>query len=76
MEKRTELGALWVKRSAKGEYMTGTITVNGEKMPVVVFYNANKKNEKEPDWRILPSQPRDASEGNALPEREDLEMPF
>lgn len=51
-----ELGALWVKHSAKGEYMTGTI--NGVK--VVVFRNNNKREDRHPDWRVLKSQPREA----------------
>lgn len=50
-----ELGALWVKQSAKGEYMTGTI--NGVK--VVVFRNNNKREEKHPDWRVMKSVPRE-----------------
>jgi uncharacterized protein (DUF736 family) len=57
-----ELGALWVKQSAKGEYMTGTI--NGVK--VVVFRNSKKSEEKHPDWRVLKSQPREAK-GNDFP---------
>ncbi len=51
-----EIGALWVKTGAKGEYLTGT--VNGEK--VVVFKNSYKQpGEKSPDWRVLKSKPRD-----------------
>lgn len=50
-----ELGALWLKSGAKGEYMTGTI--NGEK--VVCFRNARKQSDKSPDWRVLKSVPRD-----------------
>ena len=50
-----EIGALWIKTSAKGlEFMSGT--VNGQ--DVVLFRNTNKKNEKQPDWRVLKSQPR------------------
>lgn len=48
-----ELGALWVKTSSRGEYMTGTI--NG--VAVVVFRN-EKRNDKQPDWRVLKSQPK------------------
>lgn len=51
-----ELGALWIKSGAKGEYMTGTIS--GVK--VVVFKNTNKREDKHPDWRVLKSQPREA----------------
>ncbi len=50
-----ELGALWVKTSAKGvEFMSGTI--NG--VEVVCFRNMNKSGN-QPDWRVLKSQPRD-----------------
>jgi uncharacterized protein (DUF736 family) len=50
-----ELGALWLKSGAKGEYyMTGTI--NGEK---VVCFRARKQSDKSPDWRVLKSVPRD-----------------
>lgn len=56
MANSEELGALWVKTSSRGEYMTGTI--NGVK--VVVFKNDRKgDNEKAPDWRVLKSTPRD-----------------
>lgn len=51
-----ELGALWEKSGAKGPYMTGTI--GGIK--VVVFKNAGKSSEKQPDWRVLKSKPKDA----------------
>lgn len=51
-----ELGALWEKSSSRGPYMTGTI--NGE--PVVVFKN-DKKTDKQPDWRVLKSKPRDTA---------------
>ena len=50
-----ELGALWVKSGAKGEYMTGTI--NGQ--PVVCFRNKSD-NPKAPAWRVLKSKPKDA----------------
>jgi uncharacterized protein (DUF736 family) len=49
-----ELGALWVKQSDRGEYMTGT--VNG--VQVVVFRNGNKREgSNAPDWRVLKSKP-------------------
>jgi hypothetical protein len=51
-----ELGALWLKSGAKGDYMTGTI--NG--VPVVVFKNERKvEGSKQPDWRVLKSKPRE-----------------
>lgn len=51
-----ELGALWQKSSAKGDYMTGT--VNG--VAVVLFRNKYKQNgDKQPDWRVFKSAPRE-----------------
>jgi uncharacterized protein (DUF736 family) len=50
-----ELGALWIKSSARGEYMTGTI--NGQ--PVVVFRNDRKLDgSKQPDWRVMKAKPK------------------
>jgi uncharacterized protein (DUF736 family) len=50
-----ELGALWIKTSARGEYMTGTI--NGQ--PVVLFRNDRKAaGSNQPDWRVLKSKPK------------------
>jgi len=54
-----ELGALWIKKGAKGQYMTGILTIDGVATPIVCFSNQNKKNPKEPDWRILRSVPKE-----------------
>lgn len=56
-----EIGALWKKTSAKGDYFTGT--VNGER--IVVFANGNKANDKAPDFRILKSKPREQAAPDA-----------
>ncbi|HXG71309.1 MAG TPA: hypothetical protein VNJ04_11955 [Gemmatimonadaceae bacterium] len=59
-----ELGALWTKQSARGDYMTGTI--NGE--PVVLFKNDRKvEGDKQPTWRVLKSKPREERETVARP---------
>jgi hypothetical protein len=47
-----EIGALWIRTSAKGDYMTGE--VNGVK--VVCFRNKGT-HEKAPAWRVLKSKP-------------------
>ncbi len=66
MEK--EIGVLWVKNSPKGQYMTGSIEVNGEKIALVCFLNSNKKEAKHPDWRIMKAKPRENDQPlNALP---------
>lgn len=50
-----ELGALWSKQSARGEYLTGNI--NG--IEVVCFRNDKATAEnKQPYWRVLKSQPK------------------
>lgn len=48
-----ELGALWVRSSAKGDFMTGT--VNG--VDVVCFANKSD-NPKAPKWRVMKSKPK------------------
>jgi hypothetical protein len=56
-----ELGALWIKSSSNGEYMTGTI--NGQ--PVVVFRNNRKaEGSNQPDWRVLKSKPKEQREAS------------
>lgn len=47
-----ELGALWTKQGAKGEYMTGM--VNGQ---AVVCFKNDRKTGNQPDWRVLKSKP-------------------
>lgn len=50
-----EIGALWSKTNAHGEYFTGMI--NGQ--PVVVFKNKHKpEGSKQPDWRVLKPKAR------------------
>lgn len=71
------IGALWVKSSTKGQYMTGNIEINGEKIAIVCFLNSSKKETKHPDWNILKSVPQDKQpQNNPLPTQEDLETPF
>lgn len=49
-----EIGALWLKSSARGDYLTGT--VNGE---AVVCFPVRSDNPKAPAWRVLKSKPRE-----------------
>jgi uncharacterized protein (DUF736 family) len=52
-----EIGALWLKTSAKGiPYMSGIIN----KQSVVIFKNKDKKADKHPDYKVLLSKPREA----------------
>lgn len=62
-----ELGALWSRTSARGEYLTGTI--NGQ--PVVCFRNDRKaEGSKQPDWRVLKSKPKEERANAAEPSRD------
>jgi len=53
-EKNEKIGALWVKSSDRGDYMTGE--VNGVK--VVVFTNSFKQDDKHPDYVVYKSKPK------------------
>lgn len=53
--KDNELGAAWEKTGSRGTYMTGTC--GG--VAFVMFKNDKKTpGSKQPDWRILKSQPK------------------
>jgi len=67
MAKGNDIGALWVKQGAKGEYLSGYVMINDQKYPIVCFINGYKKEAKHPDYRILPSEKR--GEGGGYPER-------
>jgi hypothetical protein len=71
-----ELGALWLKRGGKGDYMTGEI--NGVK---VFCTPTNSANPKAPTWRVMKSKPKDAdsapASGHNLNEPiDDSSIPF
>jgi uncharacterized protein (DUF736 family) len=83
MEKTKSIGGLWSKTSSKNTpYFSGNVEIDGKKTYIVAFYNDSKKNPKEPDYRILKSEPREqVQENNALPTRpeEDIDpesIPF
>ena len=52
-----EIGALWVKHGNKGDYMTGTVEINGEKVNIVCFANT-RATGNQPAWRVLKSVPK------------------
>lgn len=60
---QTSIGALWVKEGKKGQFLSGKLDINGEKISVVAFKNKKTK-ENQPDYRIFvssPQQPSDAT---------------
>lgn len=68
-----ELGALWLKSGAKGDYMTGEI--NGVK---VVCFKPLKGGEKAPTWRVMKSKPREEMAHGVAPVSQltDQDVPF
>ena len=55
-----KIGALWIKTSVKGEFLSGNIEVDGKKIAIVCFKNTLKKEgEKTPNYNILISKPRE-----------------
>jgi uncharacterized protein (DUF736 family) len=62
MAKENELGALWLKDGKNGKYMSGKLTTpGGEDVQIVVFKNNYKQKDNQPDYRILKSEPKGAS---------------
>ena len=57
-----ELGALWAKTGAKGDYMTGEI--NGVK---VVCFPVTKGGPNGPAWRVMKSKPKDGGPAQERP---------
>ena len=65
-----KIGALWIKTSVKGEFLSGNIEVDGKKIPIVCFKNTLKKEgEKTPDYNILIAKPREEK-------KDDSPFPF
>ena len=57
---RTKIGALWSKKTSDGkEYFTGVISDLRGEIQIVVFPNDKKQNDKQPDYNILLSEPKE-----------------
>jgi len=52
-EKEKSIGALWQKESKNGIYYSGTIEIEGKKIPIVAFKNSYKQEDKHPDFKIF-----------------------
>lgn len=77
MEK--ELGALWKRSGKNGEYMSGVIEINGVVTTIVLFPIKTKKNERQPDWRIMKAEPKQSEEEKIVEVPQDLnpdDVPF
>jgi hypothetical protein len=69
MQNNDSIGALWVKEKAGSGnvYMTGNVTVGGEKVAIVCFRNTYKK-DNQPDWKILRAKPKGERQTDPEPE--------
>ncbi len=68
----SEIGVLWIKSGAKGDWLSGTI--NGE--PVIAFKNtAKKEGSKAPDWLVKRPQKK-APAPPAVPTHDEDEIGF
>jgi uncharacterized protein (DUF736 family) len=79
MAKENELGALWLKDGKNGKYMSGKLTTpGGEDVQIVVFKNNYKQKDNQPDYRILKSEPKGASNAQEQAVRDVFEsdVPF
>ena len=72
------IGALWAKESKKGEqYMSGYVEINGAKVDLIVFKNKQKREEKQPDYRIFPKEKREYQAKEPERNQEELaDIPF
>ena len=52
-----EIGALWLHSSAKGDYMTGEVSIDGVTTKIVCF-RSKSTSPKAPAWNILKSKPK------------------
>lgn len=46
------IGGLWKKQSKYGEFLTGSIEVDGKKINIILKENTKKKSDKSPDYFI------------------------
>ena len=53
-----KIGAFWQRSGAKGEYLSGQIELNGEKINVIAFKNGRKSKSNHPDWILYLQRPR------------------
>ena len=68
MSNNDKIGALWIKESIKGNFLSGNIEIDGKKIPIVCFKNTLKKEgEKTPDYNILISKPREEKKDDLIP---------
>ena len=72
------IGAFWLKTSKKGEkYMSGYVEINGAKVDLIVFKNKQKREDKQPDYRIFLKEKREYQAKEPDRNQEELiDIPF
>ena len=59
-KKDKSIGAVWLKQSAYGAYLSISIEIDGVKHNYTAFSNQYKERDNQPDYRIMPpKRPQD-----------------
>ena len=82
--KEREIGGLWEKKSGSGkDYLSGTVTINGEVVPFQAWPNTFKKEgENTPDFRLYRqdettnSAPANNAPAKPAPDTASEDIPF
>lgn len=53
-KKDKSIGAVWMKQSAYGTYLSISIEIDGVKHNYTAFQNQYKERDNQPDYRIMP----------------------
>lgn len=70
------IGALWTKTGRKEDFLSGLITINGEKIGIVVFKNNFKQTDKQPDWKIYKAREKETTQTPPPAANEQEDIPF
>lgn len=74
--KENEIGALWINKGKKGEFLSGKITIDGEVTAIIAFRNDYKKAANHPDYRIFLSTKQGGEQEDKIPQKTDSLEPF
>jgi len=58
-----QIGGVWLSQQGKASIGTGSITVDGRKVKIVVLPNKRKTETKHPDWILKANVPNDMNMG-------------
>jgi hypothetical protein len=66
-----EIGVLWTKQGQSQKFLSGVLKLStigiDKEIPILVFTNKTKKEDRHPDYRIFLSEPRNPAPAAAAP---------